>query len=348
MYHATNHGHHILVWDDYRSRHGVVREMKFVQGNNEKLAVIALGGNAIIRKGEEGDIHQQFANTRRSLAPVVDLLSMGYNFVLTHGNGPQVGNIMLMVEKSRGVVPETPLGVADAMTCGSMGYMIEQCLQNVMIRKKTWRNVVTIPTQILVDQFDPALSNPSKPIGPFYSKEQAERFEKEQGWVMKEDAHRGYRRYVGSPYPIDIVEKEAVKLLLEKEYIVITGGGGGIPVYFENDKTLEGADCVIDKDLASMKLALAVGAMTLIIITGVPRVSLKYGTPEQQDLSRLTLAQARFYRDQGQFPPGSMGPKIEASIEFVQANPKNKVIITDVDNLLAAVEGKEGTTIVAY
>ncbi|HUX49848.1 MAG TPA: carbamate kinase [Spirochaetia bacterium] len=322
--------------------------MKFVQANNEKLAVIALGGNAIINKGEKGDIHEQFANVRRSMGPVVDLINMGYNFVLTHGNGPQVGNLMLMVDKATGIVPETPLGIADAMTCGSMGYMIEQCLQNVMIRKKVWKNVVTIPAQVLVDQFDPALGNPTKPIGPFYTSDEADQLTKEKGWVLKNDANRGYRRYVASPYPIDIIEKDAIKLLLEKDYIVITGGGGGIPVYFENDKTLEGVDCVIDKDLASMKLALAVGAMTLIIITGVPRVSLKFGTPEQQDLSKLTLAQARYYREQGQFPAGSMGPKIEAAIEFVQANPKNRVIITDVDSLIPAMEGKEGTTIVAY
>jgi len=322
--------------------------MKFVQANNEKLAVIALGGNAIINKGEKGDIHEQFANVRRSMVPVVELINLGYNFVLTHGNGPQVGNLMLMVDKATGIVPETPLGVADAMTCGSMGYMIEQCLQNVMIRKNVWKNVVTIPAQVLVDQFDPALANPTKPIGPFYTSGEAETLTKEKGWVLKNDANRGYRRYVASPYPIDIIEKDAIKLLLEKDYIVITGGGGGIPVYFENDRTLEGVDCVIDKDLASMKLALAVGAMTLIIITGVPRVSLKFGTPEQQDLSKLTLAQARYYREQGQFPAGSMGPKIEAAIEFVQANPKNRVIITDVDSLIPALEGKEGTTIVAY
>lgn len=322
--------------------------MKFIEGQNEKLAVIALGGNAIITKGERGDIYEQFANTRRSMEPIVDLMNMGYNFILTHGNGPQVGNLMLMVDKAKDTVPETPLGVADAMTEGSMGYMIEQCLQNVMIRKGVWRNVVTIPSQILVDQYDPALENPTKPIGPFYTKEDADKLTAEKGWIMREDAKRGYRRYVASPYPIDIIEKDAIKLLLEKDYIVISGGGGGIPVYFENDKTIEGVDCVIDKDLASMKIALAVGAMTLIIITGVPRVSLHYGTPEQKDLTKLTLAQARFYHRSGQFPPGSMGPKIEAAIEFVQANPKNRVIITDVDNLVPAIKGKEGTMVVAY
>jgi len=315
---------------------------------NEKLAVIALGGNAIIQKGERGTIHEQFANTRRSMGPVVELMEMGYNFILTHGNGPQVGNIMLQVDKAREVVPETPLGVADAMTCGSMGYMIEQCLQNVMIKKGTWRNVVTIPAQIIVDRNDPAMENPTKPIGPFYEKDEAEKLAKEKGWVIKEDANRGYRRYVASPYPIDVVEKDAIKTLLKQEYILITGGGGGIPVYFEEDKTIEGVDCVIDKDLASMKIALAVGARTLIIITGVPRVTINFGKPDEKPLPRLTLAQARHYYQEGHFPAGSMGPKIMAAIEFVQANPKNRVIITDVDSLVPAMEGKEGTTIVAY
>jgi len=309
--------------------------------------VVALGGNAILGQGEEGNIHQQFANTRKSLEPIVELLKEDYRLVITHGNGPQVGNIMLMVEKARGEVPETPLGVADAMTCGSMGYMIEQCLQNVMLRNHVWRNVVTLPIQVLADRRDPALSDPSKPIGPFYSKEEADRLGREKGWLMREDAKRGYRRYVSSPYPIDIVEKDAVKLLLENDYVVITGGGGGIPVFLAEDHTFEGLDCVIDKDLVSMKIALAVGAITLIIITGEPRVCLNFGTPRQRALSHLTLAEARFHFQKGQFPPGSMGPKIRAAIEFVQADPGNRTIITNIEGLTAALEGEEGTVITA-
>ncbi len=324
--------------------------MRNTEDGNEKLAVVALGGNAIINKGEKGDIHQQFANTRRSMGPIVELMKRGYDFILTHGNGPQVGNLMLMVESAKDVVPETPLGVADAMTCGSMGYMIEQCLQNIMISQKVWKNVVTLPAQILVDPRDPAIQHPTKPIGPFYAKEEAEKIAAEKGWVMKEDAGRGWRRYVASPYPIDIIEKEAIKLLLEKEYVIITGGGGGIPVYFDHGKNgwIEGLDSVIDKDLASMKIALAVGARTLIIITGVKKVSVNFGKPDQQDLSRLTLAEAKYYYDEGQFPKGSMGPKILAAIEFIQADPRNRCIITDVDSLIPALDGKEGTTIVAY
>jgi len=315
---------------------------------NDKLAVIALGGNAIVNHGELGDIHEQFANTRRSMEPIVELMKAGYSLVLTHGNGPQVGSLMLMVDKARDEVPETPLGVADAMTGGSMGYMIEQCLQNVMVRRDFQRKVVTVPAQVLVDKNDPALADPTKPIGQFYSPEQAENLRREKGWILRNDSNRGYRRYVASPYPIDIIEKDAIKLLLDSGYIVVTCGGGGIPVRYEEDGTLEGVDCVIDKDLASLRVALSVGASILIIITAVPRVSVKFGTPDQLDLPRLTLAQARHYREQGQFPSGSMGPKIEAAIEFVQANPRNRAIITNVEGLLAAIEGKEGTTIVAY
>ena len=316
--------------------------------DSKKLAVIALGGNAIIQKGEKGTIYEQFANTRSSMEPVVELLKHDYNFILTHGNGPQVGNIMLQVEKAKEEVPETPLGVADAMTCGSMGYMIEQCLQNIMIKQGIWRHVVTIPAQIVVDKNDPSMEHPSKPIGPFYTEQEAENLRKERGWVVEQDANRGFRRYVASPYPIDIVEKEAINLLLKQNYILITGGGGGIPVYYEEDGTLEGVDCVIDKDLASMKIALAVGARTLIIITGVPSVTLNFGKPDEKPLSKLTLAQARYYYQEGHFPAGSMGPKIMAAIEFVQANPENRVVITDVNHLPAAMEGKEGTWIVAY
>lgn len=322
--------------------------MKFVENKLDKLAVLALGGNAIIPKGQQGDIHEQFSNTRRSMQPVVDLLKLGYNFVITHGNGPQVGMIMVMVDKAKGEVAETPLGVADAMTCGSMGYMIEQCLQNMMIHGKIWKNVVTIPTQILVDPLDPSIDYPSKPIGKFYTEEESLRLSQEKGWVIKKDANRGYRRYVASPYPIDIIEKEAIRLLIEKDYVVITGGGGGIPVYFEKDGTLEGMDCVIDKDLASMKIALSVGAQTMIIVTSVAKVAINFGKPNQLDMDRLTLAQARYYYQKGEFADGSMGPKIMAAIEFIQANPRNKVIITDVDHLLAAVEGQDGTKIVAY
>lgn len=313
-----------------------------------RQVVLALGGNAIIRKGDSGDFYEQWDATYASMEPVVDLIGDGYNFIITHGNGPQVGALMLMVEHARGVVPETPLGVADAMTEGSMGYMIEQNIQNVMRRKGVVRNVVTIPVQMVVDRRDPALEDPTKPIGPFYDEETAKKLAKENGWIVKEDAGRGWRRYVASPYPLEVVEKEAIRTLYESGYVIVTGGGGGIPVYYEEDGTLEGVDCVIDKDLASMKLALTVGSKTLVIITGVPAVAVHFGTPEEKVLSRMTLAEVRRYMAAGEFPPGSMGPKIQAAVEFVQASSDNTVIITDVEHLRDALEGKAGTMITSY
>lgn len=315
---------------------------------NDDLAVIALGGNSIIAKGQRGTVSEQFVNVRKTVRPVVELISQGYNFIVTHGNGPQVGNLLLQNELAKDEVPETPLGMLDAMTCGSMGYMIEQSLQNEMIARGIWRNVVTIPAQIIVDRHDPAMEHPTKPIGPFYTEEQARKLIREKGWLVKEDAGRGWRRFVASPYPIDVVEKEAIRHLLQEQYVLITGGGGGIPVSYGESGEITGVDCVIDKDLASMKLAIAVHARTLIIITGVPRVTINFGTPEERALERMTLAQARHYFQEGQFPPGSMGPKMMAAIEFVQADPGNRVIITNEEHLLEAVQGTQGTHIVAY
>jgi carbamate kinase len=316
--------------------------------DNENLAVVALGGNSILAKGQRGTASEQFENVRRTVRPVVELLTKGLNFIITHGNGPQVGNLLLQNELAKEEVPEIPLGMLDAMTCGSMGYMIEQCLQNEMIAQGVWRNVVTVPAQIIVDRHDPAMENPTKPIGPFYTEEQAQKLINEKGWLLKEDAGRGWRRFVASPYPIDIIEKEAIRNLLRERYVLITGGGGGIPVCHTEDGRIEGVDCVIDKDLASMKLAIAVGARTLVIITGVPKVTLNFGTPREKPLEKITLAQARHYFQSGEFPPGSMGPKMMAAIEFVQADPANRVIITDEANLTEAMEGREGTHIVAY
>ncbi len=316
--------------------------------DNENLAVVALGGNSILAKGQRGTASEQFDNVRRTVKPVVELLKTGLNFIITHGNGPQVGNLLLQNELAKEEVPEIPLGMLDAMTCGSMGYMIEQCLQNEMIAQGVWRNVVTVPAQIIVDRHDPAMENPTKPIGPFYTEEQAQKLINEKGWLLKEDAGRGWRRFVASPYPIDIIEKEAIRNLLRERYVLITGGGGGIPVCHTEEGRIEGVDCVIDKDLASMKLAIAVGARTLVIITGVPKVTLNFGTPQEKPLEKITLAQARHYFQNGEFPPGSMGPKMMAAIEFVQADPANRVIITDEANLTEAMEGREGTHIVAY
>lgn len=311
------------------------------------LAVIALGGNAIIPHGDGGAFGSQFKNTEKSMGPVADLLEAGYNLILTHGNGPQVGALMLQSELAKEQVAEIPLNVADAMTCGSMGYMIEQSLTNAMAHRGIRREAVTIPAQIVVDPEDPAMKAPSKPIGPFYDKAEAESLAAEKGWVVKEDSNRGYRRYVPSPYPVEVVERDVVLHLIESGYVVITGGGGGIPVTRRQDGSLVGVDAVIDKDLASMKIGLEVGAQLLVIITGVPKVTLHFGTPEERPLDRITVGEARRYVEEGHFPAGSMGPKIRAAIEFVEANPRNKVIITDVESVADAVEGREGTWIIA-
>lgn len=310
--------------------------------------VLALGGNAIIQKGDDGNVYTQWDRTEASMRVIAELIDQDHRFVITHGNGPQVGQIMMMVDKSQGVVPEVPLGVADAMTAGSMGYMIEQCLQNALIERGTFHEVVTVPAQMVVDRRDPAIKHPSKPIGMFFSEQEAKALMEEKGWTMREDAGRGWRRYVASPYPLDIIEKAAIRRLVEAEIVVITGGGGGIPVYFEPNGRIEGIDCVIDKDLASMKIALAVGSRLLVIVTGVPQVVLNYGKDDEQPLGHLTLAEARYYHSEGQFPAGSMGPKIQAAMEFVQASPENRVIITDVVSLPAALAGEGGTILTAY
>lgn len=312
----------------------------------KKTIVVALGGNAITREMEEGDIAQQFENTRRSLIDIIKLLSRGYNMVITHGNGPQVGNALIRVEESRHLVPPLPLGIIVADLEGGMGYMIEQCLQNKMHDQGVQRRVATILTQVIVDRDDPSIENPTKFVGPFYRKEQVEKLQRERGWVMKEDKGRGYRRVVPSPKPIGIVEKDIIKLLLDQDIVVIAAGGGGIPVYIDERGWLEGVDSVIDKDLASAVLAHEIHAEKLIIVTGVDRVALRFGTGQQQDLSVLTVSDAKKYLEQGEFPKGSMGPKIEAAIKFIEQGGQ-EVIITSIEKTALALEGTEGTRIIS-
>ncbi|HHM02298.1 MAG TPA: carbamate kinase, partial [Caldithrix abyssi] len=284
---------------------------------SEKTYVVALGGNAITREFEEGNIHEQFENTRRSLAGVVHLIGLGHRVIITHGNGPQVGNALIRVEETRGLVPPLPLGVIVADLEGGMGYMIEQCLQNKLNDAGLQREVTTVLTQVVVDPDDPSIREPSKFVGPFYKKEEVAELEKSRGWLMKEDKGRGYRRVVPSPAPREIVEKNVIKVLLEAGGIVVAAGGGGIPVYRDERGWLEGVDAVIDKDLASALLGNQVGADVLMILTGVDKVAVNFGTPEQKELDRLSVSEARRYLDAGEFPKGSMGPKIEAAIQFL-------------------------------
>lgn len=312
---------------------------------NRKTIVVALGGNAISQQFEEGNIHEQFANTRQSVEAVAELITMGYRVLVTHGNGPQVGNALIRVEEARHLVPPLPLGVIVADTEGGMGYMIEQCLQNIMHDHDIRREVCCVISQVLVDKDDPSIKNPSKYVGPFFKKEQVAELVEKRGWIMKEDPGRGWRRVVPSPKPRAIVEKHVIKLLVENEVIVIAAGGGGVPVYIESNGWLEGLDAVIDKDLASAVLARDVEADELMILTGVDKVALNFGKPNQRFLDRITLSQARQFLAEGHFPPGSMGPKIEAAIEFLSSGGK-RVIITSIEKSVQALKGKAGTLIV--
>jgi carbamate kinase len=311
----------------------------------DKVAVVALGGNAITREGEIDTIAQQFANTRASLGPIVKLIRDGYKLAITHGNGPQVGNALLRVELARGKAPILPLGICVADLQGGMGYMIAQSLQNRLHRERINRSVVTLVSQMIVDRNDSALSKPTKFIGQFYTEAEARRRQDESGWIVKEDSDRGWRRVVPSPRPLRLVEGETIKGLVSEGVIVITAGGGGIPVYIEEDGTYEGVDAVIDKDLGAAVMACDIGASALLNMTDVEKVALNYGKKNQKDLDRLTVAEAKQYLREGHFPPGSMGPKIEAAIDFLEKGGK-EVVISSIEEGYEAVTGDAGTTIV--
>jgi len=310
-----------------------------------KKAVLALGGNAIIQAGQKGTITEQFKNTRDSLGGVVELIRQGYQLAISHGNGPQVGNMLIQHNAGiqKGVAP-LPLGVLVAATEGTMGYMIEQSLQNKLIKEGITNKVITINSQVVVSEDDPSMQNPSKPVGPFYTEEEAKALQSEFGWHITEDAGRGWRQVVASPKPIDIIPADTIKQLVEDNQIVIACGGGGIPVVREEDGTLDGIDAVIDKDFASALLAEKIGAEFLVILTGVDKVAINFGKPDQKELDTLTMDEAQKYYDEGQFPKGSMGPKILAAISFIK-NGGNKVIITSIERIVDAFAGKTGTII---
>jgi carbamate kinase len=251
---------------------------------------------------------------------------------------------LIRVEETRHKVPPLPLGVIVADLEGGMGYMIEQCLQNKLNERGLSRPIATILTQVLVDKNDPSIQHPSKFVGPFYKAEQVEALERERGWIVREDPGRGFRRVVPSPKPIGIIEREIIKTLVDKDIIVIAAGGGGIPVYREANGWLEGVDGVIDKDLASAVLARDIHAEELVILTGVDRVAINFKKPDQKDLYHITVAEAKQYLADGQFPKGSMGPKIQAAINFLEQGGK-KVVITSIDNAVDAIQNDSGTTI---
>jgi len=307
-----------------------------------KKAVVALGGNALIKDGQEGNIHEQFANTRLIVKSIVKMIKNGWDVVVTHGNGPQVGAILLQNDLAREVTPPMPLGICVAESEGLIGYMIQQCLSNALKRENIDRPVVALITQVLVDEDDPSFRNPTKPIGPFYSEKEVTEI-KEEGFRVKEYPD-GWRIVVPSPDPKSIVEGDIINKMLDDDIIVIASGGGGMPVIEKEGWGLDGLEAVIDKDLASERLAETIDAELLLILTDIDKVYLNYGTPEQKALDNVSLEELRGYYEAGHFPPGGMGPKILAAIRFLKSGGK-KVIISDVERGWEALQGKTGTHI---
>jgi carbamate kinase len=311
----------------------------------QEIIVVALGGNAIVPAGHKGAISEEFEITRRSMIGVARLIQKGYRIVLTHGNGPVVGNILLRNELARDVIPPMPLGICDADSAGEIGYMIQQCLHNMLNKIGLEREVVTVITQVLVARDDPAFGNPTKPIGPFYQEAEARARQQEEGWDMVEDAGRGYRRVVPSPKPIDIIEHRTVSALLEKGIVVVAAGGGGNPVVRLPGGWLEGVEAIIDKDRASAVLASQIAADRIVILTGVPKVYTAFGTENQRGINQLRVSEARELLRQGEFPAGSMGPKIESALAFLIKGGR-EVVITTPDLVDRAFDPSVGTHIV--
>lgn len=309
------------------------------------LALIAVGGNSIIKPGTAGTIKEQWQVTEETCEHVVSVIQAGYDVVLTHGNGPQVGNILVRSEVARNVLPTLPLDVCGADSQGGMGYMLQQQLDRTLKHAGVKKFILALLTQVVVDKEDPAFKKPEKPIGPFYTKEEADQHITESGWDMVEDAGRGYRRVVASPMPKAIVEERGIRTLIDSGAVLICLGGGGIPVVKEEDSTYTGVAAVVDKDRSSALLARRLEADLFIISTGVPQVCLNFGTPEEKRLSSMTVAEARQYIEEGHFKPGSMLPKIEALIDFVE-NGKGEGLITCPEEIGEAVKGNAGTRIV--
>ena len=309
-----------------------------------KRIVIALGGNALENGKGAGGADAQLEVVRETCRHIADISCAGYEIGIVHGNGPQVGRILLASETASEVTPAMPVDVCGAMSQGYIGYHIQQALRHELEKRKRNIPVVTIATQTVVNKNDVAFSNPTKPIGPFYSEEEARDMEKEKGYVMKEDAGRGYRRVVPSPAPERIVEIDAVKTLWDST-ITISCGGGGIPVVENADGGYEGVAAVIDKDFAAGLLADNIGADVFMILTAVPAVSINFGKPEEKELGRITPEEAEKYIEEGHFAPGSMLPKVQAAVKFVKDNPSKEAVITSLDNAGKTLRNGKGTVI---
>ena len=313
----------------------------------ERSAVIAIGGNALILDGQKGSIAEQFANATETASHIAALVADGWRVVVTHGNGPQVGFILLrseLIGESSGI-PRLSLDMSVADSQGGIGHILGNALLNELGRRGLRDTVACILTHVVVDPADPAFADPTKPIGPAYSAEEADAKRRDEGWAMVEDSGRGYRRIVPSPHPLRIVEAEQIKTLVESGFVVIAAGGGGIPV-LEREAGYEGVEAVIDKDLASALLASSLGIPLLVLSTGVERVAIHFRQPDQRFLDRLSVTEARRYLAEGEFPKGSMGPKVEAAITFLERGG-SEVLITSPANLEQAFAGTSGTRIVA-
>ena len=307
--------------------------------------VIALGGNALQEAGVPATAEAQLSMVRKTAGYIADIIKNGFEVVIAHGNGPQVGRIVLQNESSSNITPSMPFDVCGAMSQGMIGYHIQQAMGKVLGEKGINKPVATVVTQVVVDKNDPAFKNPTKPIGPFYSREEALKLKDEKGYDVREDAGRGWRRVVASPVPVEIVELDAVKILVENGVLVVTVGGGGIPVVRNEKGDLEGTAAVIDKDLASERLAEDIDADVLVILTAVEKVYINFGRPDQRALDTITAARVEKYMEEGHFAAGSMLPKVKAAVQFVKSKPGRKAIISSLEKAVDALEGKTGTII---
>jgi len=310
-----------------------------------KLVVIALGGNALLQRSQKGTFDDQYGNVEKTATKIADLVEKGYKVVLTHGNGPQVGATLLRHDAAKNIVPPFPLDACGAETQGFIGYMIQQALRNELKSRGVDKYVVTVITRVVVDKHDQAFEHPTKPIGPFYTKEQADDLAKRMpGIVIKEDAGRGYRRVVPSPDPKVIAERSAIRTLVDAGFVVVSTGGGGIPIIEEGTRA-KGVEAVIDKDLGGQRLATLIGANIFVILTDVDGAYLNYGKPDQEIIREVSTGKLQNYFDQGQFKEGSMAPKVLAAIRFVESGGES-AIIAELGKLTEALEGKAGTHVI--
>lgn len=311
---------------------------------DRKLAVVAFGGNALLRPEDRGTQEEQIARAKQAARWLAEIVRHGYKLIVVHGNGPQVGNILVQAEEASTKIPPQSLDVCVAQTEGSMGFLLQQALRNRLESIGLAGDVATILTEVEVDAVDPAFKRPTKPIGPYFTRYRAESLERDLGWTMREEAGRGWRHVVPSPRPLRILNIETIVHMLESAAVVIAAGGGGIPVVRGRDGQWRGVEAVIDKDFSSSLLASELRAEMYVVLTGVAKVAIDFEKPTQRSVDRLTVAEAQRYLAEGQFPAGSMGPKIEAAIQFVNRGG-GQVLITDVEHLRDALAGREGTVI---